>query len=180
MCVCLLGRKPLNALLVINDSLDFLRKSLKFFDVACVLLLCDLLSYQGELDCQYIRCHHLCTVSFGCCNRNFRSRKCIEYIICLTGNRRSHNIYDRKRSDSMILTQSQCCKAVCGLSGLTDHDRQCMRIQDRITITEFRRKFHTNRNSCHIFDHILCSHSYMIRRATGNDINLGNIFDLIL
>ena len=80
----------------------------------------------------------------------------------------------------MLLTKTQCGKTVCGLSGLTDHNRQCMRIQNWITITEFRCKLYTHRNPCHILDHILRCHTYMIGGSAGNDINLGNIPDFFL
>ena len=104
--VCLFGCKPLKALFVINDSLNLIRQSSKFFDICHILFLGNRTFYFCKLDSQRIGCNQLCAVCFCCCNGDFRTCQCIEHIVCFTCNRRTNNINNTKCTDVIFFTKS--------------------------------------------------------------------------
>ena len=179
-CIRLFRCEPLNTLLVINDPLNLVRQSFKFFNICRVLFLGNRTFYFCKLNSQRIGRNQLCTVCFCCCNRDLRTCKCIEDIVCFTRNRGTNHIYNAKCTDVVFFAETQCCKTVCSLTGLADNDCQRFRIQNRISVTEFGCQLNTNRNTNHIFKYILCSHSHMICRTTCDNINLVNVLNIFI
>ena len=99
----LFGCKPLKSLFILDNSLNFLRNALKFFNISGILFFCNLSSDLCELNCKCISCDQLCAVCFCCRNCNLRSCQCIVYIVCLSGNRRTDYIHDTKCLYSLFL-----------------------------------------------------------------------------
>src|SRR5699024_8879735 len=83
----LLGGKPLQPFLILNDPLDLFRNLLKLSDICAALFFCNFSSYLRELNSKYIGCDQLGAVRLGSGNRDLRTRQSIEYFICLSGDR---------------------------------------------------------------------------------------------
>ena len=111
--------------------------------------------------------------------RRFPDCQGIENVICFSGNGRTYYIDDSQCTDTVLLCFAECCQTVCCLTGLTDNDHKSVWIQDRVSVTEFRCKFYTYRNSGQVFNYILSCHSYMVRRAAGYNIDLADFADIL-
>ena len=63
-CIRLFRCEPLDAFFVIDDSLDLIRQSFKFFNICRVLFLGNRTFYFCKLNSQHISCNQLCAVRF--------------------------------------------------------------------------------------------------------------------
>ena len=96
----IVGSKPLKTLFVIQNPLHLGRKSLKFLNIPCILLFCNLSSYKSKLNRKNVSCDKLSTVCLGSRYRNLRTCQCIEHIISLSGNGRTYYIDNSQSTDS--------------------------------------------------------------------------------
>ena len=101
-------------------------------------------------------------------------------MIRLSCNGRADHIDNSQRANPLLLTFPKRSQTVRSLTGLTDDHCQAVRIQKWLPVTELRSKLHTHRKTCKILDHILCSHSHMVSRAAGHDINLADAADPLI
>ena len=62
--VCLLCRKPLDPLLVLQNLADLIQDDLEFFDICRVLLVCNFATNLCKLNCQRVSCNKLGAVGF--------------------------------------------------------------------------------------------------------------------
>ena len=124
-----LRRKPLDALLVFQNLLHFLRDSSQFRNIIAVLLVRDFISDLCKLNSQTVQRRKLCAVCFCCSNGNLRTGKRIKYLIRFTSNTAADHIDNRHCGDALFFCKSQCRQCISGLTGLTDNDHQCLLIE---------------------------------------------------
>ena len=179
MSVGVFFREPLDMLFVFQNLLYLLRDSLQFRNIIAVLLIRDFASDLRKLHCQAVHSGKLCTVCLCRSNRDFWSSKCVEHFIRFTRDAAAHHINDCHCGDALFFCKTQCCQCVRRLTRLANNDHQCLLIERHLTVAELRGKFHTHRDICHIFQHILSSHAHMPCRTTSNNINLLEILNLI-
>ena len=122
----------------------------------------------------------MCTVCLGRCDRNFWASECVKHLIGFTSNATAHLIDDCHCGNALFFCKTQCCQCIRCLTRLANNDHQCLLIEWHFTIAELRCEFHTHRDICYIFQHILSSHAHMPCRATGNNIDLLKIFNFVL
>ena len=180
MSVGVLCREPLNTLFVFQNLLYLLRDSLQFRNIIAVLLIRDFASDLRKLHCQAVHSGKLCTVCLCRSNRDFRSSKCVEHFIRFTRDAAAHHINDCHCGDTLLFCKTQCCQCIRCLTRLANNDHQCLLIERHLTVAEFRCKFHTYRNVCHIFQHILSSHANVPCRTAGYNIYLLEVLDFVL
>ena len=180
LSVYLLSGKPLDAFLIFNNLLDFIRQLCHFLNQLQIFCFINSAANHSKLNCQAVSSNQLSAVSLGSCNGNFRACQSIENIICFTGNRAAYYVNDAKSFDALFFSQTQSCQAVGSLTGLTDNDNQLVLAQQRLAVSELGSQLGTNRNLCQILNYILRCHAYMIRTAAGNDADLVNLFDILV
>ena len=109
---------------VVQDLLDLLRKTLKLGNKILITPLGNTSAHQRKLNGKAIAGNQLSAVGFRCGNCNLRTGKGIKYIICFPGNGASHHIDNSKGFQPLLFCKTECCKAVCRLSGLADDNDQ--------------------------------------------------------
>ena len=176
----LFGSKPLDPLLVVQDLLDLLRKTLKLGDKILITPLGNTSAHQRKLNGKAIAGDQLGAVGFRCGNCDLRTGKGIKYIICFPGNGASHHIDNSKGFQPLLFRKTECCKTVCSLAGLADHNHKTVGIQRHVSVTELRCQIHTYRQLRQILQHILTCHAYVIGRTTCHNIYLGKRLKLFL
>ena len=85
------------------------------------------------------------------------------------------------RADPFLLTFTKRCQTVCCLTGLTDDHCQAVGDPEPACGNGIPKPSSTRTGILsQILDHILCSHSYMVSRAAGHDIDLAGCFRMPL
>ena len=122
MGIGILSSKPLDTFFIFQDLLHLLRNGLQLRNIVTILLVCDLSSDFCKLNSQAVHSHKLCAVCLSRSNRDLRTSKCVEHLICFTGNTATNHIDDRHRSDTLFLCKPQCCQCICCFTRLADND----------------------------------------------------------
>ena len=180
LSVNLFSCKPLNAFLIFNNLLDFIRQLCHFLNQLQIFCFINSAANNSKLNCQAVSSNQLSAVSLGSCNGNFRACQSIENIISFAGNGAAYYVDDAKSFDALIFSQTQSCQAVGGFAGLADNDNQLVLAQQRLAVSELGSQLSTNRNLCQILNYILRCHTYMVSTAAGNDADLVNLFDILV
>ena len=134
--ISVLGREPLNALLVLQGPLHLLRQAHHFLDIPGVLLFADFLPHQCELYRQGIAGNQLGAVGLGGRHGDFRPRQGVKYIVRLPGNGASHHIDDGQGPYPFLLGKAQGCQGVSRLPRLADDHHQGIGVQEGSAVAE--------------------------------------------
>ena len=180
LSVYLFSGKPLDAFLIFNNLLNFIRQLCHFLNQLQIFSFVNSTANNSKLNCQAVSSNQLSAVSLGSSNSNFRTCQSVENIICFAGNGAAYYVDDAKSFDALFFSQTQSCQAVGSFAGLADNNNQLVLAQQRLAISELGSQLGANRNLCQVLNYILCCHAYMIRTAAGNDANLVNLFDILV
>ena len=180
LSVNLFSGKPLDAFLILDNLLDFIRQLCHFLNQLQIFCFVNSAANNSKLNCQAVSSNQLSAVSLGSCNGNFRACQSIENIISFAGNRAAYYVNDAKSFDAIFFSQTQSCQAVGGLTGLADNDNQLVLAQQRFAVPELGSQLGTNRNLCQILNYVLRCYAYMVSTAAGNDADLVNLFDILI
>ena len=151
----ILGGKPLNALLILQNFLDFPGNGLQLRQIIAVFIGINGTPGHGELHRQTVHCHELCAVGLGGGHGDFRSGQSIEYLVSLPGNGASHHVDHGKGAHALLLRHPQGGQGVRRLAGLADNDDQGAFVEGGPPVAELRRQLHPDRDARQILNHIL-------------------------
>ena len=180
LSVNLFSGKPLDAFLIFNNLLNFIRQLCHFLNQLQIFCFVNSAANHSKLNCQAVSSNQLSAVSLGSCNGNFRACQSIENIICFAGNRAAYYVDDAQSFDALFFSQTQSCQAVGSFAGLADNNNQLVLAQQRLAISELGSQLGANRNLSQVLNYVLRCYAYMISTAAGNYAYLVNLFDILI
>ena len=176
----LLRGKPLDTLLIEQDALDLLRQRSELRDELRIALLFELAPHLRKFNGEGVAGDELGGVRLRGRYRDLRSGEGIEYVIRLARDGGTDDIDDAEGLQAAGLRFAQCGQRIGGLTGLADDDHEAVRIEDRVPVAELGGELDADRDPGETLHHVLRHDTDMVGRATGNDIDLRNLLDLLI
>ena len=169
LCGDLLGGKPLNPRLVLQQPLHFSGQGFQLPDQGGGLIVRQLPAVLGEGNGQCVDGQQLGAVGLGGCHGDFRTGQSIEDVVRLPGNGGAHDVDDGQGFGSLLLGLAQGGQRISGFTGLADDNHQSVFRHKGVPIAEFRGKLHPDGNFCQILQHILGGHAHVVGRAAADN-----------
>ena len=170
MRVRVLRGKPLDPLLVLNDAADLLRQLLHRSEKLRLTRVVDPSVILAERNREDIHRDQLAAVGLRRRDGDLRARIRVHDVVRLARDRGAEHVDNRDRRDAALLRETKRCQRVSRLSRLGNDDNRGIRLENRISVSEFRGKVHIHRNSRELFDHVFTDHADMIRGPARDDI----------
>ena len=176
----LLGSKPLNALLILQNLVDLFGQSQQFVDIIAVFFLVNGAAVLGKLHRHAIHGGDLRTVGLGGCHRDLGPGQRVKHLVGLAGNAAAHHIHNGHGVQALFLGHAQRRQCVGRFARLAHHDHQRIFVQRHFAIAELRCQLYAHGDLCQILQHILCRHAHVPCRSAGHNVDLLVAPDLLV
>ena len=107
-----------------------------------------------------LACECLCTG-----HADFRTCVQIDTAIAGTCNRRTDSVTNGEHGRALLLGFLEGGERVCGFAGLANGDYERPRLDNRVSVAEFRSVFDFDWNASQVFDHVFADHACVIAGA---------------
>ena len=169
----------MDALSRFQNFLDILRHPLQIPNHFAVGLPVDGAENVAKIQAQHIQHGHLGAVGLSGGYGDLRAGPGVEHIVRLPGNGRAHHVHNGQNPCAPLLGLPQGSHGVQGLAGLADGDDQIPPLYNGVAVAELGSQHHLHAAPEHPLQVVLAHHTYMVRRATGDDNDASDVADLL-
>ena len=114
---------------------------------------------HGDLACECLGAGHA----------DFRTGVQVDAAIACTCNRRTDTVTDGECGCAFLLGFAESGERICSFAGLADGNDESTRLDNRVSVAEFRSVFDFDRDASQVFDHVFTDHACIVARAAGGD-----------
>ena len=112
---------------------------------------------------------HLACECLGAGHTDFWTGVQVDATVACTCNRRTDTVTDGKCGCTFLLGFAESGERVCGFTRLADGNDERTRLDNRVSVAEFRSVFDFDRDASQVFDHVFTDHACIVARAAGGD-----------
>ena len=123
----------------------------------------------SEQKCNHGEHGHLACECLGASHTDFWAGVQVNATVACTCNRRTHAVTDGERGCALLLRFLQSGKRVCRFTGLADGEHERTRLDNRVSVAEFRSVFDFDRNASQVFNHVFTHHAGVVACAASRN-----------
>lgn len=112
---------------------------------------------------------HLACESLGAGHADFRTGVQVDATVACASDRRTDTVTDGECGCAFLLGFAESGERICSFAGLADGNDESSRLDNRVSVAEFRSVFDFDRDASQVFNHVFTDHACIVACAAGGD-----------